>query len=117
MRAWPIAIAASCMLALASPGVGQPRPDSPDGPAEQPAPPKLDPKACTDGGPPGDTHETQGSAAPKDNLSDQLARSDGVICPPADIDPDMHQPAPGGGRTPVIPPPGGPGGDPSVRPK
>jgi hypothetical protein len=50
------------------------------------------------------------------NLSDKLARSDGVICPP-DVDPDIKAPAPGGGKTPVIPPPGEPGGDPNVQPK
>jgi hypothetical protein len=51
------------------------------------------------------------------NLSEQLAQSRGVICPPAGIDPGLIEPAPGGGRTPVIPPPGSPGGDPAVRPK
>ena len=48
-------------------------------------------------------------------LSDKLARSDGVLCPPAGIDPEMHAPTPDGGKTPVIPPPGSPGGDPTVR--
>jgi hypothetical protein len=37
-------------------------------------------------------------------LSDKLAQSNGVICPPPHIDPDMKRPAPGGGVTPVIPP-------------
>jgi hypothetical protein len=50
-------------------------------------------------------------------LGDKLARSDGVLCPPAGIDPEMRAPAPDGGKTPVIPPPGSPGGDPSIRPK
>jgi hypothetical protein len=50
-------------------------------------------------------------------LGDKLARSDGVLCPPAGVDPEMHAPAPDAGNTPVIPPPGSPGGDPSVRPK
>jgi len=66
-----------------------------------------------------------GAIAPKDQtigqahepLGDRLARSDGVLCPPANIDPQMRAPPPGGGRTPVIPPPGSPGGDPSIRPK
>ncbi len=36
----------------------------------------------------------------------------------AGIDPDMHAPTPNtGANTPVIPPPGSPGGDPNVRPK
>ena len=48
-------------------------------------------------------------------LGDKLARSDGVLCPPPGVDPDM--PAPDIGNTPVIPPPGSPGGDQSIRPK
>ncbi len=39
-------------------------------------------------------------------LSEQLADAQGVICPPPDTDPEMKKPAPGGGVTPVIPPPG-----------
>jgi hypothetical protein len=34
------------------------------------------------------------------------------LCPPAGVDPEMHAPAPDTGKTPVIPPPGSPGGDP-----
>jgi hypothetical protein len=41
-----------------------------------------------------------------------------VLCPPAGVDPEMHAPAPStDGSMPVIPPPGSPGGDPTVRPK
>ena len=50
-------------------------------------------------------------------LSDQLSQSKGVICPPAGIDPGISVPPIGGGRTPVIPPPGTPGGDPNIQPK
>lgn len=50
-------------------------------------------------------------------LTDKLARSDGVLCPPAGIDPEIRAPTPQTGNTPVIPPPGSPGGDPTVRPK
>jgi hypothetical protein len=50
-------------------------------------------------------------------LSDQLSQSKGVICPPAGVDPGISVPPNGGGRTPVIPPPGTPGGDPSIQPK
>jgi hypothetical protein len=50
-------------------------------------------------------------------LSDQLAASKGVICPPAGIDPQMQQRPPEGGVMKVIPPPGSPGGDPSIQPK
>jgi hypothetical protein len=86
--------------------------------AAEPPPPKLDPKACADRErlTLGDTQTTQSRPA-QENLSEKLARTDGVICPPPDLDPDIRAPAPGGGRTPVIPPPGSPGGDPSVRPK
>ena len=61
--------------------------------------------------------KTQAKLAQDKSLSDKLARSSGVICPPAHVDPDITQPAPGGGRMPVIPPPGSPGGDQSVQPK
>lgn len=80
----------------------------------------LDPKACAPGerlqpterGPaaPG------GSATTGENLSDKLARTDGVICPP-NVDPEIKAPTPDVGKMPVIPPPGTPGGDPGVRPK
>jgi hypothetical protein len=50
-------------------------------------------------------------------LGDKLARSGGVLCPPAGVDPEMHAPTPDTGNTPVIPPPGSPGGDPYLRPK
>jgi hypothetical protein len=50
-------------------------------------------------------------------LGDKLAKSNGVLCPPAGVDPEIRAPTPDTGNTPVIPPPGSPGGDPSVRPK
>ena len=53
-----------------------------------------------------------------ESLSEQLSRSGGVINPPANPDPDMAKPPPDtGSTTPVIPPPGSPGGDPSIQPK
>jgi hypothetical protein len=56
-----------------------------------------------------------GSSEP---LGDKLAQSKGVICPPAGVDQGMHvAPPDSGGRIKVIPPPGTPGGDPSVQPK
>ena len=55
-----------------------------------------------------------------ETLSERLDRSDGVIKPPSGIDPGM-QVAPkdpnAGSNMPVIPPPGSPGGDQSIRPK
>lgn len=54
----------------------------------------------------------------REPLGDKLAKSDGVLCPPSGVDPDMHAPAPStDGSMPVIPPPGSPGGDPLVKPK
>ena len=50
-------------------------------------------------------------------LGDKLARSNGVLCPPSGVDPEIRAPTPETGNTPVIPPPGSPGGDPSIRPK
>jgi len=82
---------------------------------------QTDPKACA----PSDTQVTVGKGgegidAQHDrtgNLSDKLARSGGVICPPEHVDPEIKQPTPPGGAMPVIPPPGSPGGDQSIQPK
>jgi hypothetical protein len=68
----------------------------------------------------------QGTSAPQgitttdpraEPLSDKLARSDGVLCPPTGVDPEIRAPTPETGNMPVIPPPGSPGGDPTIRPK
>jgi hypothetical protein len=53
----------------------------------------------------------------REPLGDKLAKSDGVLCPPQGVDPEMRAPTPDAGNTPVIPPPGSPGGNPDVRPK
>jgi hypothetical protein len=59
------------------------------------------------------------SARPGETLSEKLDRSKGIIRPPSNTDPEISKPAPAPnpGTTPVIPPPGTPGGDPSVQPK
>jgi hypothetical protein len=72
-----------------------------------------DPRGCSDA--------KAGKTAPQPSpgnqtLSERLEQTDGVICPP-NVDPDIRAPTPQGGNMPVIPPPGGPGGDPTVRPK
>jgi hypothetical protein len=51
------------------------------------------------------------------NLSDRLAQSGGVICPPSQMDPAIKAPTPPGGSMTVIPPPGSPGGNPNIQPK
>jgi hypothetical protein len=85
-----------------------------------PAPPTrdsqtLDPKACSD-----DQRLREGRTVPlpsgNQSLSEKLEQTDGIICPP-DIDPGIKAPTPDAGKMPVIPPPGSPGGDPTVRPK
>lgn len=52
-------------------------------------------------------------------MSDRLSKSQGVIRPPQEVDPAMKQQTPPAGPNsmPVIPPPGTPGGDQSVKPK
>jgi len=65
-------------------------------------------------GPPRST-DLDGSANVPEDLSDRLARSDGVICPPPHGDQDIKLPTPDAGRTPVIPPPSSE--DPTLRPK
>jgi len=89
--------------------------------AQTPAPPAQNaPSPSNQGACPPDARAnspTVGSGQSNSNLSDKLANSSGVICPPTGVDPEMNVPPPGGGRTPVIPPPGSPGGDPNVKPK
>jgi hypothetical protein len=105
------ALVAASVLATAALASG---PDEPLG-----GPPKLDPKACSDRERLwlGDTHETQGRAIPTDDLGEKLSRTDGVICPPPEIDPDLQRPLPGGGAVPIIPPPESPPDGPSVQPE
>ncbi len=54
-----------------------------------------------------------------ETLSERLDRNSGVIQPPAGVDPGIAVPAPDPhpNSTTVIPPPGTPGGNPSVQPK
>jgi hypothetical protein len=52
------------------------------------------------------------------SLSQKLAQSNGVICPPDRVDPAIKVPTPQHGAMPVIPPPGTPASpDQSVKPK
>uniref|UniRef100_Q07SU2 Uncharacterized protein n=1 Tax=Rhodopseudomonas palustris (strain BisA53) TaxID=316055 RepID=Q07SU2_RHOP5 len=79
--------------------------------ATQCAPSRIAPEQGTITSP----NATTGQA--REPLGDRLARSDGVICPPAGIDTEMRIPAPDVGTMPVIPPPGSPGGTPNAQPK
>jgi hypothetical protein len=69
---------------------------------------------------PQDPRSTQSDARPGESLTERLNRTDGVIRPPDNIAPRMPQaspPTPDPGTTPVIPPPGTPGGSQQVDPK
>jgi hypothetical protein len=76
------------------------------------APPSQQGVACPPDVPP----PTVGGANPP-TLSERLADSKGVICPPAGVDPDIRVPPPGGGELRIIPAPGTPGGNPDRQPK
>ena len=84
--------------------------------AAQDRPSAVDPKGCA----PSERLQTDGKAPNSkagEPLSDKLARTDGVICPP-NVDPEIKAPTPdSGNKMPVIPPPGSPGGDQSIQPK
>jgi hypothetical protein len=82
--------------------------------AQTAAPKGLDP-ACAPGAK--QNAPTLGQKDEGKTLSDQLAQSKGVICPPAGVDPQMRQAPPEGGAMKVIPPPDSPGGNPNVQPK
>jgi hypothetical protein len=74
--------------------------------ASQPPPEQIAPADRTPGMP-GNT-----------TLSDRLSQQQGTLRPPA-VDPNIQAPVPphAQGPMPVIPPPGTPGGDPTVVPK
>ena len=100
------------LLATCPPALAQNR-------AQDHPPAAVDPKACASAErvPPARIPGApKAPATTGENLSDKLARTDGVICPP-DVDPQIKAPTPDVGNMPVIPPPGSPGGNPNVRPK
>jgi hypothetical protein len=90
--------------------------------AQGQAPPQAQPPQSPQGqAPQGQRPQGQAPApgAGSDSLSGQLSRSGGVIHPPAEVDKPMEAPTPdpGARSTPVIPPPGAPGGNPDIKPK
>jgi len=78
---------------------------------------QSDPKACANGSATVGQGGLDVQKQPGGNLSDKLAQSNGVICPPPGVDPEIHEPTPPGGSIKVIPPPGSPGGNPNMQPK
>src|ERR1700686_4373564 len=101
--------AASVAVALISIASAQAQSDRPRPPAAAPS----TQGECTPDSPRPPSNETTGSRP----LSERLAESKGVLCPPPGIDPGLAVPPVGGGRMRVIPPPGTPGGDPGIQPK
>lgn len=113
------ALAATILTPVLAAAQAPPQTQTPVAPKTE----QLDTKACAANS---DTHTTVGQGGDLQlnkpsgggsNLSDKLARSDGVICPPAHVDPEIKAPTPPGGAMQVIPPPGSPGGDQSIKPK
>jgi hypothetical protein len=109
-----IALAFGCLVMVVAPAVAQAPPTSPSGTT---APTQAE---C----PPGSHVNPPGMASPggtigqnREPLGEKLARTDGVLCPPTGVDPEIRVPAPDTGTLRVIPPPGSPGGDQSVQPK
>src|SRR5215210_1036921 len=84
-----------------TPAANESTPDS-----SRPMDPRQDPRST-------------GATPSGESLSDRLGRTEGVIHPPTSLNPDMsvRPPVPDAGTTPVIPPPGSPGGNPDVEPK
>ncbi|WP_083219318.1 hypothetical protein [Bradyrhizobium icense] len=117
------ALLLSCVWIATAGVAGAQAPPGPTTPPAQTAPPSPDRAAanCAPMQPTPHSSPTvpEGTTTGQrsEPLGDKLARSEGVLCPPPGIDPEMHAPAPNGSRTPVIPPPGSPGGDPTIRPK
>ncbi|MBV9347956.1 MAG: hypothetical protein JO245_08260 [Pseudolabrys sp.] len=88
--------------------------------AGTPAAAQVDNRACAQG------RATVGSAdgelnAPNakkgETLSEHLAKSGGVICPPDNVDPAIKADTPEAGKLKIIPPPGTPQNQPNVQPK
>ena len=121
MRTTSNIILAGLMIAAFGPAIAQ-APPAPATPPQATAPPSPQ-HAAADCAPQDRPNratapdgQTTGQA--REPLGDKLAKSDGVLCPPSGVDPEMHAPAPStDGSMPVIPPPGSPGGDPTIKPK
>jgi hypothetical protein len=106
-----LATLTNCGIAVAQ---APPKPTAPIEPKSE----QLDPNACANTrATVGEGGEVQTKKPDGRDLSEQLAQSNGVICPPQQVDPAIKAPTPPGGAMKVIPPPGSPGGDKSVQPK
>ena len=102
----------ACLLAMPASAQAPPQTKAPARPPGQNSPEPCANAAIGQG----NDIDTKKPPAQDKTLSDKLASSNGVICPPP-VDPAMKRPTPSGGSMPVIPPPGTPGGDPNIQPK
>ncbi|WP_079542809.1 hypothetical protein [Bradyrhizobium lablabi] len=115
-----VSLLASVLLAASGAASAQapPSPKTPQGQTAPPLPSRAGGCAPMQPATPhGAVPEGTTTGQSREVLGDKLARSDGVLCPPSGVDPEIRAPTPDSGNTPVIRPPGSPGGDPSVRPK
>jgi hypothetical protein len=115
VRIVSFAVALALLPALAA---AQAPPTSKPQPAP-PATPSLT-NQCANPTPPATTGQGDAEVPKPDgsNLTEKLAQSNGVLCPPEHGDRGIQAPTPQGGRMPVIKPPGTPGSpDQSIKPK
>ena len=111
MRTTSNIILAGLLIAASGGAIAQ-APPAPATPPQATAPPSPQHAAnCAPQDRPGRSSDGTTTGQSREPLGDKLAKSDGVLCPPAGVDPEMHAPAPDTGNTPVIPPPGSPGGE------
>ena len=84
---------------------------TPSAPPEVMEPPGENPAPTPD--------PSTGDSKPKEPLSKELKEGEGVLEPPRGIDPEIQKKVPDDfeGKTPIIPPPGEPGGRQDVQPK
>jgi hypothetical protein len=87
-------------------------------PSTPPPPPQLGRPMSPNGGSFATGHEGTNQTPNQNSLGNELSHSNGVITPPSTRDQGvLRPPANGTQSTPVIPPPGTPGGNQNVQPK
>lgn len=105
-------LSVTALILVAVPAMAQnPQPTSPTNPTVPVAPPSA-------ASPPPEKIAPPDGTMQNGTMSDRLSQQKGTIKPP-NVDPGMtvSPPAHSGATTPIIPPPGSPGGNPSVVPK
>jgi hypothetical protein len=104
---------AMCIAFAVSPASAQ----SPPVPAQPPGVPNNANPPSESTTPP--AYPGRDTTKPDKPLSNELKQNEGVLEPPKSLDNEIvrEAPVPEPNTTPVIPPPGAPGGDPNVKPK